>query len=58
MSPRTERKFAGKKGSNLSKGGVTIGAVEIVLRAGVTKTEALNDLDLPFYATLGANFRF
>jgi hypothetical protein len=32
--------------------------VEVVLRAGVTKTEALRDLDLPFYATLGANYRF
>lgn len=41
-----------------AKGGVTIGRVEVVLRAGVTKTEALNDLDLPFYATLGANVRF
>jgi hypothetical protein len=40
------------------KGGVTIGRVELVLRAGVTKTEALKDLDLPFYATLGANYRF
>jgi len=41
-----------------AKGGVSIGSVEIVLRAGVTKTEALRDLDLPFYATLGANLRF
>ena len=41
-----------------AKGGVTIGAVEVVLRAGVSKTEALRDLDLPFYATLGANYRF
>jgi hypothetical protein len=41
-----------------AKGGVTMGRVEIVLRAGVTKTEALNDLDLPFYGTLGANVRF
>ena len=35
-----------------------IGAVEVVLRAGVNKTETLQDLDLPFYATLGANYRF
>ena len=41
-----------------AKGGVTIGRVEVVLRAGVTRTEALRDLDLPFYATLGANVRF
>jgi len=41
-----------------AKGGVTLGAVEVVLRAGVTKTETLQDLDLPFYATLGANYRF
>lgn len=41
-----------------AKGGVTIGRVEIVLRAGVNKSESLNDLDLPFYATLGANMRF
>jgi hypothetical protein len=41
-----------------AKGGVTIGRVEVVLRAGAARTEALNDLDLPFYATLGANMRF
>jgi len=41
-----------------AKGGVTIGRVELVLRAGITKTEDLNNLDLPFYATLGANYRF
>jgi len=41
-----------------AKGGITIGRVEVVLRAGITKTEALNNLDLPFYATLGANYRF
>jgi hypothetical protein len=41
-----------------AKGGVTVGPVELVLRAGVNKTETLQDLDLPFYATLGANFRF
>jgi hypothetical protein len=41
-----------------AKGGATLGRVEVVLRAGVTKSEALNDLDLPFYATLGANVRF
>ena len=41
-----------------AKGGVTIGVAEVVLRAGVEKTEALRDLDLPFYATLGANYRF
>jgi hypothetical protein len=40
------------------KGGVSIGAVEIVLRAGVVETETLQDLDLPFYATLGASYRF
>jgi hypothetical protein len=41
-----------------AKGGVTIGRVELVVRAGINKTEALNDLDLPFYGTLGANLRF
>ncbi len=41
-----------------AKGGVNIGPVEVVLRAGVNKTQALNDLDLPFYATVGANYRF
>ena len=41
-----------------AKGGVTLGRVEVVLRAGVTKSERLNDLDLPFYGTLGANMRF
>jgi hypothetical protein len=41
-----------------AKGGATIGPVEVVLRAGVTKTETLQDLDLPFYATVGANHRF
>jgi hypothetical protein len=41
-----------------AKGGMTIGPVELVLRAGVNKTQRLNDLDLPFYATLGANYRF
>jgi len=41
-----------------AKGGITIGRVEVVLRAGITKSETLNDLDLPFYATLGANMRF
>lgn len=40
------------------KGGVTVGRLEFVLRAGVNKTETLQDLDLPFYATLGANVRF
>jgi hypothetical protein len=29
-----------------------------VLRAGVTTTETLHDLDLPFYATLRAGYRF
>jgi len=41
-----------------AKGGVSIGPVEVVLRAGVVRTETLEDLDLPFYATLGANYRF
>jgi hypothetical protein len=41
-----------------AKGGVRLGGVELVLRAGVTKTERLNSLDLPFYATLGAGYRF
>jgi hypothetical protein len=41
-----------------AKGGAKIGPVEVVLRAGVTKTETLQNLDLPFYATLGANYRF
>lgn len=41
-----------------AKGGVTVGRLELVLRAGVNKTETLQNLDLPFYATLGANVRF
>ena len=41
-----------------AKGGVTLGAVQVVRRAGVNKTETLQDLDLPFQATLGANYRF
>jgi len=41
-----------------AKGGVTLGRVELVLRAGVNETETLQDLDLPFYATLGASYRF
>jgi hypothetical protein len=41
-----------------AKGGAMVGPVEIVLRAGVTTSETLQDLDLPFYATLGAGFRF
>ena len=41
-----------------AKGGVTLGPVEVVLRAGVSKSEALRDLDLPFYGTLGAGLRF
>jgi hypothetical protein len=40
------------------KGGLTVGAIELVLRAGVTKSERLADLDLPFYAMLGAGYRF
>lgn len=40
------------------KGGVSIGRVEVVARAGVVKTENLQSLDLPFYGTLGANYRF
>jgi hypothetical protein len=40
------------------KAGVTLGAIELVLRAGVNTTEALQALDLPFYATLGASYRF
>ena len=30
----------------------------VVARAGVNKTETLNDLALPFYAMVGANYRF
>jgi hypothetical protein len=41
-----------------AKGGVRFGGVELVLRAGVTKSERLNALSLPFYATLGAGYRF
>jgi hypothetical protein len=41
-----------------AKGGIKLGGVEVVLRAGVTKTERFNDLNLPFYATLGAGYRF
>jgi hypothetical protein len=53
LVPRRRRPAArGREGS------VPIGSVEVVLRAGVTKTEALRDLDLPFDATFGANLRF
>jgi hypothetical protein len=40
------------------KGGVTAGPVEFVLRGGVMRTQTLQNLDLPFYATVGANVRF
>ena len=40
------------------KAGVRIAREEIVVRAGVNKTETLQALDLHFYATLGANYRF
>lgn len=40
------------------KGGVKIASAEIVLRAGVTTSERFNDLDLPFYGTVGAGWRF
>jgi len=40
------------------KAGFAVGRVEIVVRAGVAKSETLQALDLPFYATLGANYRF
>jgi len=48
-------------GGNLHTGlkaGWRAGAVELVARAGVTRTETLQSLDLPFYATVGANYRF
>jgi hypothetical protein len=32
--------------------------VELVARAGFVKSEDLQDLDLPFYVTLGASYRF
>jgi hypothetical protein len=41
-----------------AKGGAKLGGVELVLRAGVTKSERFNNLALPFYATLGASYRF
>jgi hypothetical protein len=41
-----------------AKVGLTFARVEIVARGGVNKTETLQKLDLPFYATLGANYRF
>jgi hypothetical protein len=40
------------------KAGSAVGQVEIVVRAGISKSETLKALDLPFYATLGANCRF
>ncbi len=40
------------------KGGLTLGSVELIARAGLAKTERLNDLDVPFYAMLGAGYRF
>jgi hypothetical protein len=51
----------GGTGGNLHggvKGGGRVGPVEIVLRAGVVETETLQSLDLPFYATVGASYRF
>ena len=41
-----------------AKAGFAVGHVEVVVRAGITKSETLQALDLPFYATLGANYRF
>jgi hypothetical protein len=40
------------------KGGGRVGAVEVALRAGVVASETLKSLDLPFYATAGAGWRF
>lgn len=41
-----------------AKAGFRVGSVEVVARAGVNKTETLTDLALPFYAMVGANYRF
>jgi len=41
-----------------AKAGFRLGSVEVVARAGVNKTETLTDLALPFYAMVGANYRF
>jgi len=41
-----------------AKAGFRLGSVEVVARAGVNKTETLADLALPFYAMVGANYRF
>ena len=41
-----------------AKAGFRLASVEVVARAGVNKTETLADLNLPFYAMVGANYRF
>jgi len=59
--PGAQDGWYAETGGNLHaglKGGWRAGAVELVARAGVTRTETLQSLDLPFYATLGANYRF
>lgn len=40
------------------RGGVRRGRIEVVARAGVNRTEHGEALNLPFYATVGANWRF
>jgi hypothetical protein len=40
------------------RGGLRLGRFEVMLRAGVERTETLQELALPFYATLGASCRF
>jgi hypothetical protein len=40
------------------RGGLRFGRIEVVARAGVNRTETLRELDVPFYATLGAGCRF
>jgi hypothetical protein len=41
-----------------AKAGFRLSSVEVVARAGVNKTETLADLTVPFYAMVGANYRF
>jgi hypothetical protein len=40
------------------KTGFRVGPVEALLRVGSNRTEQLNELNLPFYAMLGTNYRF
>ena len=40
------------------KGGFKLGGAEVLVRVGANQSEGFNSLNLPYYATLGANYRF